>query len=693
MRPHPLTLPLASLLGVMLSPQWALPQPGSWVQTPGPTGGNVNALIVSHAGSVLAGTEYGVFRSSDGGSSWKWSSATMTNRSVSNFALDSSGGIIVSTGQAALCRSTDDGLSWGALPGAGGGSIYGLCCKDTSTLWISTWGGGVRKTTDRGAHWQTLDSGLTMKYVMSLLVEDGGLAFAGTISCIFRTTNGGIVWDSASSGLPVSYVYSLARHPGGDLFAVTSLGTYRSTNNGVLWTKADGLYARCMVIDGAGLIALGMFSGDFRLSTDGGTIWNSTPISTYHTIVTMALSPSGVVYAGSAGQGVFRSTDKGLTWSLKQDGFVASIVNCLVRAPDNSMYAGTDGNGLHRTTDGGASWVPVPTIPLADRINSLALDDSGKILVGTWGQGILRQSGNDSTWQRMAYGYFYSIATSPGGVILAGVDVGKVLHSTDYGKTWAADSVTDQGVLSVVDGMDGFLYAGTSQKGVFRSSDLGGTWIQKISGLTNLSIRGFLARQSGILFACTDLGLFKTTDRGEVWTPVSTGLSSLRCLLSIGASRIIGAGWVGVSFSSDGGTSWGLVNDGLWSTEVRSLAIDANGYLYAGMFNSGVFKSVAVTAVDGDRESSSPAECRLWQNYPNPFNPSTTIRYDLSHRSHVTLAVFNMLGQQVAQLGDGEVEAGYHEVKFDGGRLSSGVYLYRMQAGSYVETKKLLLVR
>ncbi len=83
----------------------------------------------------------------------------------------------------------------------------------------------------------------------------------------------------------------------------------------------------------------------------------------------------------------------------------------------------------------------------------------------------------------------------------------------------------------------------------------------------------------------------------------------------------------------------------------------------------------------------------LSQNYPNPFNPSTTIRYGLPNKTTVQLSVFNTLGQQVAQLVNGDMEAGYHEVRFDGSKLASGVYLYRMQAGSYVETRKLLLVR
>lgn len=94
-----------------------------------------------------------------------------------------------------------------------------------------------------------------------------------------------------------------------------------------------------------------------------------------------------------------------------------------------------------------------------------------------------------------------------------------------------------------------------------------------------------------------------------------------------------------------------------------------------------------------DLAEEKPTDFSLSQNYPNPFNPSTSIRYGLPQKSPVHLAVFNTLGQQVALLVEGEQEAGYHEVHLDGTGLSSGVYFYRMTAGEYVATKKLLVLR
>jgi hypothetical protein len=88
-----------------------------------------------------------------------------------------------------------------------------------------------------------------------------------------------------------------------------------------------------------------------------------------------------------------------------------------------------------------------------------------------------------------------------------------------------------------------------------------------------------------------------------------------------------------------------------------------------------------------------PKAFALLQNYPNPFNPATTIRYSLPHRTQVQLAVYNTLGQEVASLINADIDAGYHEVRFDGSDFASGVYFYRLRAGNYLATKRLLLLK
>lgn len=126
------------------------------------------------------------------------------------------------------------------------------------------------------------------------------------------------------------------------------------------------------------------------------------------------------------------------------------------------------------------------------------------------------------------------------------------------------------------------------------------------------------------------------------------------------------------------------------------VALDSSGTVHVlwRSFDQGVYYTCRSTLDGvGPRSDGGPLGFALEQNYPNPFNPSTTIRYGLRNRTHVLLSIFNTLGQQVAILQNGEQDTGYHEVKFDAQNLPSGVYFYRIQAGNYTETKRLLLLR
>lgn len=92
-------------------------------------------------------------------------------------------------------------------------------------------------------------------------------------------------------------------------------------------------------------------------------------------------------------------------------------------------------------------------------------------------------------------------------------------------------------------------------------------------------------------------------------------------------------------------------------------------------------------------ENEVPVDFQLAQNYPNPFNPTTNIRFDLNGMGHVSLKVYNLLGQEVATLVDGRLQAGTYEVPFDASELASGVYFYKLSAANQTDTRKMVLLK
>ena len=128
-----------------------------------------------------------------------------------------------------------------------------------------------------------------------------------------------------------------------------------------------------------------------------------------------------------------------------------------------------------------------------------------------------------------------------------------------------------------------------------------------------------------------------------------------------------------------------------------SISADAKTVLVGGPSDNGSAGAAWVFVLDtmdfAEQTGAHPVRPNLEQNYPNPFNPSSEIRYQISELRHVKLAVYDFLGREVAVLVDERKAPGTYEVTFNGSTLASGVYFYRLQAGSFVETKKLLLVR
>ncbi len=193
-------------------------------------------------------------------------------------------------------------------------------------------------------------------------------------------------------------------------------------------------------------------------------------------------------------------------------------------------------------------------------------------------------------------------------------------------------------------------------------------------------------------------GVFLSTNNGTNW--IATGFQdTLVSALTVsgtnlfaGTSDILGNSG-GVFLSTNNGINWTAVNTGLPNTGVLALAVSGTN-LFAGTSGSGVWRRPLseITSVSFS-STRLPQEFTLEQNYPNPFNPSTRISWQLPISSHVSLKVFDVLGNEIAKLVNEEKPAGSNEIEFDAGGLPSGIYFYRLQAGKYIETKKLVLLK
>jgi len=107
-----------------------------------------------------------------------------------------------------------------------------------------------------------------------------------------------------------------------------------------------------------------------------------------------------------------------------------------------------------------------------------------------------------------------------------------------------------------------------------------------------------------------------------------------------------------------------------------------------------VYRTVTFsTATSVGNEPLNPNAFALEQNFPNPFNPTTSIRYTIGKADNVSLTVYNMLGQEVATVVNQFQTAGTHTVNFDASNLASGMYLYKIQSGSFSEVKKMMLLK
>jgi hypothetical protein len=338
---------------------------------------------------------------------------------------------------------------------------------------------------------------------------------------------------------------------------------------------------------------------------------------------------------------IYRTEDAGDSWELVHE-FPGGIVYDLTETPRGDLLAATGWNGLvFRSTDGGRTWVQAS--PLAQDITMtciIAIRD--QVFIGTDAQ-------------------------RGGGVFVA---PDQTILNWSQTQGWAGEFLTVHDLVST----DGSLFAavtGKGQAGVYRSDAAGMVWLP-----------------SGVL---PDSGIAGA--RSLAVEPTGGILAGTEMIPGVSSAFVC---------RSEDGESWEVLGGPLeLANRVYALQIEgerrisaATGYVYGKIFRYDPTIS-GMSPEDG----GIPREFALEQNYPNPFNPSTSISYGLPVRSAVRLAVFDVLGREIAVLVQGEQAAGRYRVSWQP-QLASGVYLCRIDArpvgdarGRFVEERKMILVR
>jgi hypothetical protein len=192
--------------------------------------------------------------------------------------------------------------------------------------------------------------------------------------------------------------------------------------------------------------------------------------------------------------------------------------------------------------------------------------------------------------------------------------------------------------------------------GIYRTTDSGLTWLRLAQPVG--SFYGVSLVPDGSGFALGSSGrIYRTTDAGITWLQQQSAATGI--LLSVSVVSSTTAVIVG---------SYGVIMRTNTAGVITSVEPPGNGV-------------------------HVPRGYLLEQNYPNPFNPSTTIRFSLDRKVYASLSVYNILGQLVATLVAGELDAGMHEAHWDATGLTSGIYFYQLVAGQHVESKKMVLLK
>ncbi len=650
----------------------------------------VNQQVGWTAASYTQDSSLGlVGKSTDGGLTWDFNILLSAQSLNDIYFVD--GNMGWACGYSSIFKTTDGGINWIEInPGIGGSRDFtSIFFIHPDTGWVAGYD-QVLKTTDGGNTWAVIKNGnYDYRGIYFINSQAGWIGCSsGDPGYIYKTADGGISWDSLSlgEGRATSFFFTDSDHG----WAAGSVSTSWFTSKGFIYKTEDGghNWDETVLNDGGGPGALYFRNNSFGIavgdagqilkSTDGGVSWRSNAVTLQNLNALYFTNEQTGWVVGDYGI-ILHTSNGGDAWELQVAGKSKHLKDVFFIDQNRGWAVGNDtlGGVVLQTNDGGISW------------------DSLAINLSDHGLNSILFMGPDSGW-------------------IAGYDI--VLRTTDGGLSWgpvfSGNDFTDIFFLSAADG-----WLLTYNK-VYKTSNGGSGWNEIIvNPMMALEFNGifFISPDTGFVIG-DSLGkyfydrrgiVYKTVDGGITWNLIQTPIEVLwwndifftdaRHGWAVGWSTLWNLNAYNTIYTTDGGANWVAQEPPLgWSASSAIFFINPEVGWRVG-YSGAILKTTSggnlTPVIRPAVNSGIPERVHLYQNYPNPFNASTNIEFRIPNAEFTTLKIYNLIGQEIAVLLSENLKAGSYQCSWNAAGLASGVYLYKLKAGEYMEVRKMILMK
>jgi len=619
-------------------------------------------------------------------------------------------------------------------------NLNGIHFIDDNTGWLVGNSGLIAKSTNGGVNWtsQSSPAGVNLNDVKFINASSG---FAcGENGTVILTTNGGTTWLQYTTNSSRN-LYSIDVM-GPVIIAGASDGELLKYN-GSIWTTIDYKIVTKSDVRGVSMISQTTYytcggGGFINKSTDGGVtrIYQANPMMAPLRRIFFFNANTGWAVA-STNNAILRTTDGGAGWNFQSGVSVSYSYNqkqstsgnignpfCLHPKNKDGVFI-LAGSSLYRSLDRGETWTLLSSGIPGSSCHSFfvnALDTNLMIASkGSGGGRVIKSTNYGQTWTDVinpinltSYGMPLEIDPNNPNTVYLAPDNAPLRVSTNWGTNWTLLSGGEPGgifrspcdviiqfenpqVIIIGDGTTG---SGTGK--IWKSTDGGLNWnlINTVSG----SEIPMISNTSLDLFV-----IYHTTwSSGSFWRSSNQGsnFSDLNRSGSLWATDIAKDDPNAVTYDVYGSSSYLSLDAGQNFTSAINVGsspaagvcfLDKSCLLYqhgGGVYKLNITYNVTPVLANSNLSSEIPAAFGLAQNYPNPFNPSTVINYDVSNESFISIKVYDVTGREVEELVKSNLKPGTYRVDFDASDLSGGVYFYSLYTnGARVDTRKMILIR